>query len=258
MITNITVGSIFLSEYDMFKNFLAPGLSLLAALLAGLQTYLNFNKKASQHLAVGNAYSDIARKSRKLEAQMEDSAAINSERCWELLNELTDLYSKANKEAEGASLSQAQLNRAVKLTKKLDGAIKADSILCVTELILIRGLPGSGKSTLAKSFGQHIHFEADMYFEKSGKFAFDRVKLPDAHSWCLQRTSEELKKGNSVVVSNTFTRNVEMKPYFDLGYPVRVIEASGNWKSVHGVSDDHIGLMRNKWETLELVPTNEH
>ena len=64
-------------------------------------------------------------------------------------------------------------------------------------LILIRGLPGSGKSTMARvKYPNHIHLEADMYFEDDkGNYNFDPKKLKEAHKWCLETTRSLLSIG---------------------------------------------------------------
>lgn len=123
------------------------------------------------------------------------------------------------------------------------------------ELVLIRGLPGSGKSTLAKSMTCHNHIEADMFFIRPYEgYVFDPSKLRAAHGWCQSEARKMLEAGRNVVVSNTFTQRWEMQPYFDmaesLSIPVRVIEATGNFKNVHGVPDEAIDRMRGRWETI--------
>ena len=123
------------------------------------------------------------------------------------------------------------------------------------ELVLIRGLPGSGKSTLAKAMPCHVHLEADMYFvQPYVGYVFDPAKLRAAHGWCQSEARKMLEDGRHVVVSNTFTQKWEMQPYLDmaasLNIPVRVIEATGNFRNVHGVPDDAIERMRARWEEI--------
>ncbi len=129
------------------------------------------------------------------------------------------------------------------------------------ELVLIRGLPGSGKSTLAKSMEPHYeHVEADMYFVKPYiGYVFDRHYIGDAHSWCQRTARIFLSHGKRVVVSNTFTQKWEMQPYFDmaesLNIPVRVIEATGEFENIHGVPEEAIQKMRDRWEHMESGET---
>lgn len=122
------------------------------------------------------------------------------------------------------------------------------------ELVLIRGLPGSGKSTLARRMKGYAHYEADMFFERDGAYLYDRSKIADAHKWCQRKTKAALKDGKSVVVANTFTRKIEVNPYIaiaeSMGIPVRIVEATGNWPNVHGVPDEIVKRMRERWEEI--------
>lgn len=121
----------------------------------------------------------------------------------------------------------------------------------VPELVLIRGLPGSGKSTMAKAMPTHKHFEADQFFvNEDGLYVFDASKLKEAHEQCLQRTITALTYGNDVVVSNTFTMQWEMVKYFciPLGYDLRILVATGNYTNEHGVPEEAIQRMRDRWE----------
>ena len=123
------------------------------------------------------------------------------------------------------------------------------------ELFLLRGLPGSGKSTLAKSLGG-MHIEADMYFMYEGKYDFDATKIKDAHAWCqnaakVWMTSEVPK----IVVSNTFTQEWEMQPYYDLakehGYTVYslIVENRHGGVNEHGVPEEKLVQMKQRFET---------
>jgi adenylate kinase family enzyme len=91
------------------------------------------------------------------------------------------------------------------------------------ELILLRGLPGSGKSTFAKTLGG-IHIEADQYFMENGEYKFDASKLKYAHQYCQSQTQAWMShdgtqvNADKIVVSNTFTMEWEMIPYFCLLY----------------------------------------
>ena len=132
-------------------------------------------------------------------------------------------------------------------------------------LTIIRGLPGSGKSTLAKSIQLNnnlegnttFHFEADQYFmDANDNYNFDASKLHFAHQLCQFNTETSMKNGCDVIVSNTFTTMKEIRPYLDLvekyDYNIEIIEATGNYGSVHNVPEETIERMRNRW-----VPTSE-
>jgi predicted kinase len=124
------------------------------------------------------------------------------------------------------------------------------------KLYLIGGVPGSGKSTLAKRMIDNnqadCHFEADMYFSRTGEYLFDPTSLSDAHEWCMTQTRAALKAGKNVVVSNTFTRKWERDIYElaaeETGAEYDFIKVDGNYKNVHGVPDWKVKQMRDRWE----------
>lgn len=120
-------------------------------------------------------------------------------------------------------------------------------------LFLIRGLPGSGKSSFAKLIcNQHV--EADMFFMQDGEYKFDASKIKQAHEWCRNKTEEWMKKGYHVVVSNTFTQEWEMAPYYELaekyGYRVYslVVENRHNGINEHNVPEEALMKMKNRFE----------
>jgi predicted kinase len=128
------------------------------------------------------------------------------------------------------------------------------------ELFLLRGLPGSGKSTLAKSLGG-IRIEADQYFMEDGVYNFDASKLKKAHNYCQSQTQAWMKTDgeqvnvNRIVVSNTFTQEWEMKPYFEMaekhGYRVYslIVENRHGGINEHGVPEESLQRMENRFET---------
>lgn len=121
------------------------------------------------------------------------------------------------------------------------------------ELFLLRGLPGSGKSTLAKSVGG-FHIEADQFFMVDGEYKFDASKLKWAHELCGMECERAMKDGIKVVVSNTFTQEWEMKPYFELaekyGYRVYslIVENRHGGVNEHGVPEEKLEQMKNRFE----------
>ena len=126
------------------------------------------------------------------------------------------------------------------------------------QLILLRGLPGSGKSTLAEAITDvktHI-FSADMYFEdENGNYNFDGSKLKAAHKWCKDSVEDRMKWSKSpIVVANTFTQEWEMEGYYELAkaydYKVHsvIVENRHGSVNVHGVPDDKLEQMKNRFE----------
>jgi predicted kinase len=122
------------------------------------------------------------------------------------------------------------------------------------KIVLIRGLPGSGKSTLAREYAARgfVHVEADMFFERDGRYEYRPDRVRDAHRWCQRQAERALRQGRSVVVANTFVRKWEMQPYLEMaqrhGAEVDVIVATGRWQNVHGVPPEKVAEMAARWE----------
>lgn len=122
-------------------------------------------------------------------------------------------------------------------------------------LYIVRGIPGSGKSTFAKTLGGQ-HYEADMFFiNENGEYNFDVTKIKDAHKWCQSFVETNMVlEYPKIVVSNTFTQEWEMEPYFKLakeyGYTVFTIVVENRHGGVnqHGVPEDKLEQMRNRFE----------
>ncbi len=96
---------------------------------------------------------------------------------------------------------------------------------------------------MASIFWGPVHF----YFVARGKYIFRQSKSAEAHAWCLRSTQIALKMGRKVVVSNTFIKLSDMVPYQKLTKSILTFEAAGNWKNVHGVSDDALRKMASTW-----------
>ena len=126
-------------------------------------------------------------------------------------------------------------------------------------LYIVRGIPGAGKSTFAKSIGG-VHIEADQFFMMNGKYNFDITKIKLAHEYCQNQTEAWMKtdgtqvNNDKIVVSNTFTQEWEMEPYFKLAekYGYRtfslIVENRHGGVNEHGVPEDKLELMKNRFE----------
>lgn len=125
-------------------------------------------------------------------------------------------------------------------------------------LILLRGLPGSGKSTLAKKIIAEsnqalIHLEADMFFvDDKGEYFFQPDLIKQAHQWCQNKCYALLKEGKSVVISNTFVKQWEMKVFRKLAVKHKanlVIKVcTGTYQNIHEVPEIKIKRMQQQWE----------
>ena len=129
-------------------------------------------------------------------------------------------------------------------------------------LYLLRGLPGSGKSTLANQIGD-VYFEADMYFiNENGEYIFNGADIRKAHQWCqsqvelamIQNHITDGLDSSDIIVSNTFTQEWEMEPYYKLaetyGYRVFsiIVENRHGGENIHGAPEDKIQIMKDRFE----------
>ena len=132
-------------------------------------------------------------------------------------------------------------------------------------LYILRGLPGSGKSTLANTIVDTIAVcEADQYFvdKETGEYRFNPDEIKIAHQWCKDEVENRMRYNqdtygldySEIVVSNTFTQEWEMEPYFKLaekyGYRVfsLIVENRHGGKNNHGVPDEKVEAMKNRFQ----------
>lgn len=119
------------------------------------------------------------------------------------------------------------------------------------KLRIIRGLPGSGKTTFAKTFGC-FHVEQDMRLIQGDEYTWTKERIPDAVRFCRLAAKLAMLEGLDVVVSNTFTRLLEMEWYLDFaryrGYDVTVYKMTGVHDSVHNVPEAAMKIMKGRWE----------
>jgi predicted kinase len=124
------------------------------------------------------------------------------------------------------------------------------------KMTIVRGLPGSGKSTLAERLASTkidvVHIETDQYWIRDGEYKFDINHLAEAHDWCRTRVREYLERDYHVVVSNTFTTQREMKPYFEmckeLSIRPQVILCQGQFGNIHNVPLDTLAKMAERFQ----------
>ena len=127
-------------------------------------------------------------------------------------------------------------------------------------LFIIRGVSGAGKTTFAKTISP-IVVEADQYFtDDKGNYIFDGSKIKLAHEYCRSQTEawmiteDDQINTSKVAVSNTFTQEWEMEPYFELakkyGYKVfsLIVENRHGGVNQHNVPEDKIEQMKTRFE----------
>jgi hypothetical protein len=131
-------------------------------------------------------------------------------------------------------------------------------------LYLVRGVPGSGKSTFAKHiWNNYAICEADQYFvdKETGEYKFNPDEIKIAHQWCKDEVETRMKDNQvnpqyypEIVVSNTFTQEWEMEPYFKLaekyGYKVfsLIVENRHGGENQHGVPSDKVQAMKDRFQ----------
>jgi hypothetical protein len=90
--------------------------------------------------------------------------------------------------------------------------------------------------------------EADKYFidKETGEYNFDSTKIKEAHKFCQDTVESYMKDSlvndqfyREIAVSNTFTQEWEMRPYFELaknyGYKVFSVIVENR----HGGTNQH-------------------
>ena len=147
----------------------------------------------------------------------------------------------------------------------------------VKNLILLRGVSGAGKSTIStlirldskdwavKELCTDDYFYAE---DKDGinKYMFDPSKLKENHEKCRTECEaymiaqskaqdfESIKGLKTIIISNTFTQELEMEPYFklsfkyDWGIHTIIVENRHGSRSIHGVPDETIESQIKRFE----------
>jgi predicted kinase len=129
-------------------------------------------------------------------------------------------------------------------------------------LLLVRGLPGSGKSTFAETLvGKDNVYSADDFFTDSeGGYNYNPSRIQEAHLFCLGNVKQRMIHDtdnaftSTIAVTNTFTQEWEMEKYYIIakqyGYTVHtiVVENRHGGKNVHGVDDEKLKVMKDRFE----------
>ena len=102
-----------------------------------------------------------------------------------------------------------------------------------------------------------------MYFiNENGEYAFNGADIKKAHQWCqsqvelamIQNHITDGLDSSDIVVSNTFTQEWEMEPYYKLagsyGYRVFsiIVENRHGGENIHGAPADKIQIMKDRFE----------
>ena len=124
-------------------------------------------------------------------------------------------------------------------------------------LYIIRGVSGSGKTTLAHKLTDEVHSADDWFVnpEVPGEYNFNPNELRSAHSNCLEMVCDAMRRGiEAVAVANTFSQAWEAQQYFtaarEYGYSPFVVECQNSFDNVHGVPEQTIQNMLDRWEPL--------
>lgn len=125
-------------------------------------------------------------------------------------------------------------------------------------IYLLRGASGSGKSTFADSI-KNLNPDtliccADDYFvNKLGDYVFDVSELSEAHTFCKNNFHLGIiEDKNTIVVSNTNTREWEWSFYEDLGrkhgYQIFhiILENRHGGENIHGVPQEVLETQKER------------
>jgi hypothetical protein len=95
---------------------------------------------------------------------------------------------------------------------------------------------------------------------KDGEYKFEPSKIKEAHKWCQDSVEQAMLlnhttgENETIVVSNTFTQEWEMEPYYAMAesWDYRVfsiiVENRHSGINQHGVPEDKLLAMKDRFE----------
>lgn len=130
-------------------------------------------------------------------------------------------------------------------------------------VVILRGLPGSGKSTFSKFFKKHHYISMDLFWTKdSGDFKFDYDRLQEAIEWTHNKFLHALYNDHPatprlIVVDNVNYAMKHFQFFVDAAkaagaqiHYIHVERPLGDLSNNHGVSEEKIFSMAEKWEHI--------
>ncbi len=114
-------------------------------------------------------------------------------------------------------------------------------------LLLLRSVSGAGKTSFAQNLvtmlypGKVCFVEADSFFyDENGNYQFKAEKLGVAHKNCLTKCENALQNNfPMIIVSNTSTREEDVKRYQDLALKYNYRFVSAIIENRHGNQNIH-------------------
>jgi len=92
------------------------------------------------------------------------------------------------------------------------------------------------------------------HLDENGNYNWKAENVKSAHQWCQHECKRAMEWELKLVVSNTFTQEWEMKPYYELaekyGYKVfsLIVENRHGGKNVHNVPEETLEKMKTRFE----------